>query len=203
MTEKQYAPTKTEKKNTQAVKTPKQKDAYTPAQKKENADEKKQTIEETKTEKESAVKKIEVKKIKKTEAVVNSFLLPISTKTAGAICRFIKGKTIEKAIQDLGEVVKLKKAIPMRGEIPHRKGKGMMSGRFPKEASKHFIILLKALKGNSNVNGLENPVISEGIPNLASRPYGSFGRIRRKRTHVTIKAVEKKMIKANKEKKNN
>ena len=59
----------------------------------------------------------------------------------------------------------------MKGEIPHRKGK-IMSGRFPKNASEHFINLLKTLSANSNVNGLENPVIVEAIANIGERPFG-------------------------------
>ena len=74
----------------------------------------------------------------------------------------------------------------MKGEIPHRKGKRMMSGRFPVKASGEFITILKGLKGNSNVNGLEDPVISEASANLASRPFGRFGRTRKKRSHVRI-----------------
>lgn len=143
-------------------------------------------------EKKPEEKKSELKKPKKKEeAVVNSHSLPISTKKSVAICKFIKGKTIVDAQAYLEQVVAGKKAIPMKGEIPHRKGK-MMSGGFPKNAAKHFIILLKALTGNSNVNGIDDPVIVEAMANLASRPFGRFGRWKRKRTHIKLKAREKK-----------
>ena len=138
--------------------------------------------EETKGEKK---KPIETKpKTKKTEAFVNVLSSPISTKHSMAVCKFIKGKKIEEAISDLKKVSMLKKAVPMKGEIPHRKG--MMSGRYPKKTAEHFIKILKGLSANANVNGLENPVISEAIANLASRPYSKFGRVRKKRTHVKI-----------------
>jgi len=130
-------------------------------------------------------------KVKKNEAVVNSYNLPISTKKSAAICRFIKGKTIEESQNYLEDVIKEKKAIPMKGEIPHRKGR-MMSGGFPKNAAKHFIVLLKSLAGNSTVNEIDNPVIVEAVANLASRPYARFGRWRRKRTHIKLVAKEKK-----------
>jgi ribosomal protein L22 len=130
-------------------------------------------------------------KVKKKEAIVNSYNLPISTKKSAAICKFIKGKTIEFSQSYLEEVVKGKKAIPMKGEIPHRKGK-MMSGRFPKNAAKHFIVLLKSLTGSSNINGIDNPIIVEAIANIAARPYARFGRWRRKRTHIKLVAKEKK-----------
>lgn len=129
-------------------------------------------------------------KVKKTEAVVNVYSLPISTKKSSAICKFIKNKPINNAISDLEEVSKVKKSVPMKGEIPHRRGK-IMSGRFPIKTSIHFIKILKTLSANANVNGLENPIIVKAIANKASRPYGRFGRVQRKRTHVKIFAKEK------------
>ena len=133
--------------------------------------------------------------VKKTEAIVNVVNLPISTKHSIAVCRFIKNKKIENAISELEQVFSFKKAVPMKGEIPHRKGKGMMSGRYPKKATEHFIKLLKALSANANTNGLDNPVIVEAVANIASRPFGKFGRVRKKRTHVKIRCIEKKSIK--------
>lgn len=150
--------------------------------------------------KEETKKPIQTKpKTKKTEAIVNGRNLQISTKYSSAICKFIKGKKIENAITDLEQVLTNKKSVPMKGEIPHRKGKGMMSGRYPKKASEHFIKLLKSLQANATANELDNPVIVEAIANSGSRPYGRFGRIRRKRTYVKIKAKEKRLVKKNKE----
>ena len=151
-------------------------------------DAKKKPVKSVKEKKEA---KKETKK-PKTEAFVSSYNSHLSTKTSGAVCRFIKNKTINQAISDLEEVILKKKAVPMRGEIPHRKGK-IMSGRFPKNASEHFIKLLKTLSANSNINGLENPVIVEAIANIGERPFGQFGRIRRKRTHIKIIAKSKEV----------
>ena len=78
----------------------------------------------------------------------------------------------------------------MKGEIPHRKGK-MGSGRYPIKAAKNFIVLLKSLSANANVNDLDNPIIFEAVANNASRPFGQFGRVRRKRTHIRIVARNK------------
>ena len=145
--------------------------------------------------------KVEKKKqiaVKKDEASINGISLPISTKDSVAICKFIRHKSIEKAIADLELVSKFKKAIPMKGEIPHRKGKGMMAGRYMTKPVGFFIKMLKGLKANSNVNGIEEAVIVEAIPNRASRPYGRFGRIKRKRTHIHIKVVEKNKLKKRK-----
>lgn len=167
-------------------------------------------VEKVKEEKKTQENKVEEKKQvvkkeipKKDEAVVNGVSLPLSTKKSVAICKFIRGKTIDKAIADLEEVEKFKRAIPMTGEIPHRKGH-IMSGRYMTKSVGYFIKLLKDLKANSNVNGIEEPVIVEAIPNRASRPRGRFGAWKRKRTHIFVKAVEMKKIaelKKSKEKK--
>lgn len=158
-------------------------------------------IEEKESKAKEKVKK-QIQKIKKDEAFVNGISLPISTKDSVAICKFIKGKTIRKAIDDLELVSKLKKAIPMKGEIPHRKGKGIMAGRYMTKPVGFFIRLLKSLEANSNMNGIEVPIIVEAVPNRASRPYASGGK-KRKRTHIHIKAMEKNKIKKvkNKDKK--
>ncbi len=140
-------------------------------------------------------------KVKRDYAVVDAKSVPISAKHSIAICRFIKNKKIEDAIERLGEVILKKRAIPMKGEIPHRKGK-MMSGRYPQKAVGHFIELLKSLESNASVNELNEPVITETISNLAQRPYGRFGKTKKKRTHIKIVAKEKKILnKNNKEKK--
>ena len=130
-------------------------------------------------------------KSNKTEAIVRGYNLPISTKDSAAICKFIRNKKIEKAIADLENVALHKKAIPMKGEIPHRKGKGISSGRYLNKSVEYFIKLLKSLNANSNANELEGPIITQAIANIGKRPYGRFGRTRKKRTHVLIKAEKK------------
>lgn len=150
--------------------------------------------EEEKTEKsdkkeDKKEKKVE-KKNKMTEAVVNGQSLRISTKQAVAICNFIKNKNIEDAMSELDEVSKMKRAIPMRGEIPHRKGKGMMSGRYPINAVKEFSILLKSLKANAINHELELEKVKLAcMANVASRPARRFGQGKHKRTHVQIKLI--------------
>ena len=156
-------------------------------------------VETTSTEKVEEKKK-ETKKqiqVKKDNASVNGISLPISTKDSVAICKFVKGKTIERALVDLELVSKFKKAIPMKGEIPHRKGKGIMAGRYMTKPVGYLIRLLKSLQANANVNGIENGVIVEAVPNRASRPYGKGGK-KRKRTHIYLKVVEKNKLKEKK-----
>ncbi len=157
--------------------------------KKENEELKKEN--HPKTDDLKKTEKKQVEKPKKSFAEANAYNLPISTKTAMYISKFIKGKTISSAIMDLEDVIRKKKAVPYKGEIPHRKGK-IMSGRYPKKASLEFIRLLKSLSSNATYVGIQVPIISEAISNLAPRPFGKFGAVRRKRTQVKLKAVEAK-----------
>ncbi len=127
-------------------------------------------------------------KPKKTEAVVNGKNLPISTKHSIAICNMIRNKKIEEAIPLLELAEKKKIPVPMRGEIPHKKG--IMSGRYPINALAHFIKLLKSLNANALVNELELEKYKIACKaNLASRPYRRFGKGQFKRTHVEIKLM--------------
>ncbi len=151
--------------------------------------------EEVKTE----AKKAEVKQVPKSVkdvAVANGFSMKISTKHSISIGKMIRGKSPERAIEMLEKVLLHKMAVPMRGmEIPHRK-RGLIphstggSGRFPANASKEFINLLQQLKANCVVNGIDNPVITISMSNLASRPFKREGK-RAKRTHVHLEARDK------------
>jgi len=154
----------------------------------------KEIVKEKKTEAVETPKK-EIKeekkeiKIVKTEAVINGKDLKISTKHSVAICNYIRNKNIDKAIEMLSEVLTYKKAIPMKGEIPHRKGK-IMSGRYPIKALNEFIKLLKSLKANAIINELElEKYILFCKADVASRPYRRFGKGRFKRTNVIIKLI--------------
>src|SRR6056297_2352856 len=191
------AGTNTEKptgKNEAKKKAPIKKKEETSKTEKEETKKDSKNVEKKATDK----KKIEVKKIKKTSVFVNAKNLAVSPKVATAICKFINKKPIEKAIKDLEEVSKLKKAVPMKGEIPHRKGR-MMSGRFPVKASKEFIILLKSLKGNAIQHDVEEPIISEAIANKGAAVYGRGGRMK-KRANVKIISKQKKTIKQKRKK---
>lgn len=185
-TKKKEKETKVEKQGkTEDKKVEVEKDEEKPVQEKKSEEDKKPEVKE----------KPKTVKPKKTEAVVNATNVPISTKHSMAICDFIRKKKIDKAIEDLEQVMIFKKAIPMKGEIPHRKGKGMSSGsgRFPVKSVGNFLVLLKSLSGNATYNSIEEPVIVKAVANIGVRPYGRFGRVRKKRTHVTL--IAKSQIK--------
>ncbi len=116
--------------------------------------------------------------------------LPISTKHAIAICRFIRNRKADNAISILQDVSNLKKAVPMKGELPHRKG--MDSGRYPKNASKVFVRLLKNLKANASNLGVDaSSLVIHAKSNLASRRRFSRKAQNFKRTDVFIELKQK------------
>lgn len=150
---------------------------------------------EKKVEEKVKEKKKEPKKeikplVKKYEAVARGQNLPVSKKQSVYICSFVKYKSIDKAISELELVIKKKKAVPFKGEIPHRKGMSR-PGRYPVKAAGLFIDLLKGLKGNVVVNGLEleKTRIHIASATWAARPMRSGGR-QAKRTNVLLKAKE-------------
>jgi len=160
--------------------------------------------EEQKTEQKTEEKKTEKKKgeIKKKDyAIVNGNNLPISTKESMDVCSMIRGRSIETAIKMLEEVIAFKRVVKMnKREVPHQKGKGVMAGRYPINASNEFIRLLKQLNANAIVNGLEIEKCKIFCKaNFASRPYKRGG-AKFKRTHVLLK-LETPKIKQNKNKK--
>ncbi len=191
-------PTGNAEQKKQIVKAPKQNKkkevlAKAPVQKKEektetNTEEK--SFENKPEEKKTETKKIEVKKVKKTETSVVGENLPVSTKVGIAICKFIFQKKVDKAIEDLEQVVRMKKAVPMKGEYSHRKGK-IMSGKYPVRASKEFLVLLKSLKSNALQHDIEEPTISQAIANKGTTTYASGGRTK-KRTHIKLSCKQKK-----------
>ena len=148
---------------------------------------------ETKQEKEEESKKKVIKQVKekKEEAIARGMNLHASKKHCMYICRFIKNKTVDSAILELEQVIKFKKPIPFKGEIPHRKGKGIMAGRYPVKTAAFIIKLLKGLKGNIIVNGLdpEKARIYLTTSNWASRPVRREGR-KAKRANVVLRAKE-------------
>lgn len=152
--------------------------------------------EEKKEEVKTEAKKIEVKKVVKDVAVVNAYSLSISTKHSSAICKMIMKRPIDGSIDMLNLVLQEKLAVPMTAlEIPHRKRSLMPKGfggggRFPRNAAKEFILLLKQLKANCETNGVENPVVTIAMANIASRPFRKEGR-RAKSTHIHLEARDK------------
>lgn len=137
------------------------------------------------------VKKVETKT--KEMAMANGFSLRISPKHSIAICKVIRGKSPEAAIVRLEDVVKEKRVIPMAGmEVGHKKGKGLAGGRFPKNACIAIIEVLKQVRANAVVAGIENPVITIAKADRAAAPLRKGGR-KAKRAHFHVEVRTKIM----------
>jgi large subunit ribosomal protein L22 len=195
--EKQYTPKHQPEKSLVANAKPEAKaaDAKKPEHQHKTVDDK-NSIESKVTTADNKDNKKEEKKTapkieKKEEAVAKGLNLHASKKHCMYLSEFIKNKPIDTAISDLQSVIKLKKIVPFKGEIPHRRGKGMMSGRYPVNASKELVYVLKALKGNVIVNGLDldKTKIYYASASWASRPAKKGG-MRFKRTNIILKARE-------------
>jgi large subunit ribosomal protein L22 len=83
--------------------------------------------------------------------------LPISPKASLEICRFIRGKPVERARTILEGVVAGKTAIPYKRhkyQITHQKG-GVGPGRFPKKAAKYILTILTSAESNAEYKGMD------------------------------------------------
>ncbi|MFH1823395.1 MAG: uL22 family ribosomal protein [archaeon] len=156
-------------------------------------------VEQTKEEKPKEKKP--QKQVRKLEKVmVKAHNLPISFKHSVAICRFIKNKNPKDMIEIMEKVEKKKRAIPMKGELPHRKNmpKGQPRGRYPTKAARYFKKMLKNLIGNANVGNMDTENLKmttvkadTGMRQIRGTRMG-YGRKRFKRTHIFIEAEENK-----------
>jgi ribosomal protein uL22 len=148
--------------------------------------------EEKKEEKPKPKKKIDVKKPVVTEAVGRGEYMPISMKESVEIARAIRGKSVKQANQILEYVLKLERPIRYfryNRKIPHRKGTGFGSGRYPVKTTK-FIkgVLLNAVANAKYLNLNEDDLYIKAIIVNRAIPKERQGRY----THVNITVAEQK-----------
>ena len=99
----------------------------------------------------------------------------ISVKYATEICRELKGKPVQKALNFLQDVIDQRRYLPMRmfvRNIPHRRGESqsnVKSGRFPVKACEAFIALIESAKNNANQKGLDESAL------IVRHVFASYG----------------------------
>ncbi len=139
-------------------------------------------------------------KVEKNEVYAVGRNYSFSQKHAAAVCKFIRGRTIPEAIALLERVQSKRTAVPMKGEIPHRRG-NIERGRYPVKASYYIIKLLKSLKGNAAAKSLDEDslVIKMAKADRGETPMriGRMGR-RGKSTHVTLVGEGKEVMRKEK-----
>jgi len=129
--------------------------------------------------------------VKKDVAVANGFGLRISPKQSKYIMRIIRGKSPGNAVARLQAVIDERRPVPMAGlEVGHKKGKGLAGGKWPKNACRAIMDIVKQVGANAVVAEIEDPVISIAKADRASAPFRKAGR-KAKRCHVHIEVVEK------------
>jgi large subunit ribosomal protein L22 len=88
--------------------------------------------------------------------------LHISPKKSMEICREVKGMKASRAKSFLEGVIALKRAVPFRRfkrDVPHRKGEGIMSGRYPKNAALGILQTIEHAEHNAEYKGLDPEVM--------------------------------------------
>ena len=132
------------------------------------------------------------------EAIVVGKNLQFSTKQAIEISNFIRGRGFDSVKKDLMLVLEEKKAVPVKrftNGAGHKKGK-IGPGKYPHKATKEILNLLNSLGHNAENKGLnlDELYIKRIMPSRAGN-FPKYGRLRgrrRKMTHITIVAGEKK-----------
>jgi len=120
----------------------------------------------------------------------------LSRKQAIELCDFVRHLPIAKAKAMLEKVIDKTLAVPFTkytNGIGHRSGAGLCAGSYPLNGSKMFIMLLNSLEANAQNKGLSpNLVIIHACAQQAARPFhsGRMRRIRMKRVHIELAAIE-------------
>ncbi len=131
------------------------------------------------------------------EAKARGVNIDASRKHCTEIGDFIRGDNVDKAISKLEKVIDKELAVPYNkynSDLAHKKG-NMDAGRYPVNASKEVLKVLKNAKNNAVYQGLsdENLYISEYFATQGNRyltPKRNRGR-KTKSAHVTIKVRER------------
>ncbi len=123
--------------------------------------------------------------------------LPISTRQSIEICSFIRGKNLQEAKILLERVAKQELAVPFKrftNGLGHKPG--MASGRYPYNASKQILLMLKSAEANAQFKGLSTAdlvikhIRAQKGPNTWR--YGRQKRRHAKKTHIEIIVEEVK-----------
>ncbi len=131
-------------------------------------------------------------KLETNQAIANGRDLPISTKKSVDICKFIRGKSVDKARMRLQQVLDHKEAVPVKRhqqDVPHKPGP-MAGGMYPENAIKKILEIIDLAEKNAQHKGLNTKglIIHNIRADLASRSmrYGRQGRRKVKRTHIEV-----------------
>jgi len=129
--------------------------------------------------------------------------LQISPKTSVEVCRFVRGKDVDVAIEMLEDVIEKRRAVPYRRhnkQIAHQKGSG--PGGYPKKVAGKIRDLLEEARSNAESKGLDSDEMEilsisahqgEVIPGFQPRAFGRTSPSDRKTTNVEVILKEKEV----------
>lgn len=127
---------------------------------------------------------------------LNARDLAISPKMSMEICRRIRNRDLKYAQNLMEDVIKMKRPLRVtrfNRDLGHKKGNG--PGRYPINAAKEFLNLLKSVKKNAENKGLnaDNLIISFAKADKGGGRYryGRKGKRRMKNTLVSLTVTEK------------
>lgn len=126
--------------------------------------------------------------------------LNISFKNAVELCKFVKGRTIPKALTLLEDVIEKKRHVPytrFKTGIGHRKGDTDKIGKYPVKAAQKVLEIVRNLEVNAEYKGLdpENMEIThlqalKGRAILKRRPKGRWKAWKTQYVHIQAIAEE-------------
>lgn len=124
--------------------------------------------------------------------------LHISPKKSREICCKIKGMKTAEARKFLEDVIALKQAVPFKRHhdgAGHRKGP-MAAGRYPVNASKEFLKILKNAESNAEYKGLEpsQMYIAHAVVQRGRVIHGIIPRARGRATPKNTDTVNIEMV---------
>jgi large subunit ribosomal protein L22 len=125
---------------------------------------------------------------------------PASVKHSLEISRTIKGKKLDAAQKFLEDVAEKKRFLPLRvynRKVAHRKGQsveGVKSGRYPIKTCQRWLKLLKSVRSNADVKGLNveklKVIHANATRGFARVSYQSQGRISGKKREAKSAHLE-------------
>lgn len=115
--------------------------------------------------------------------------LPVSYKQAREICAFIRNRLVDDAKAMLSNVIDMKMPVPYKrfnANIPHRAG--MMAGRYPRNASREILKLIKLAEAGANSKGLAGNLCIIHICTHKAPAHPRAGRTagEAKRSHIEV-----------------
>jgi len=140
------------------------------------------------------------KQLKENMAKASGRDLPISFKQSIEVCNYLRKDPVAKAKQKMEDAISLKKPVPFKkytDGVGHKKG-NILAGRYPVNACKMILKLIKSAESNALFKGLNSKglIIENITTNQAADAwrYGRQSRRKMKRCHidVIVKEVVKK-----------